>query len=79
MRGFSLTQGAVRFLSQSGKRFGLLGACTFGLERLTLSGPRVLGALTWPGIVEHEEEPHECDQRVVFLQPADNSTDPRIE
>jgi hypothetical protein len=63
MCGFSLTQGALRPLGQSGKRFGLLGTCTFGRERLTLSWLWVLGALTWPGRVEHEEEPHECNQR----------------
>ena len=63
MRGFSLTQGAVRFRSQSGTRLGLLGACPCGRERLTLSGPGVLGALTWSGLGEPEEEPHECDQR----------------
>jgi len=63
MRGFSLAQGARRPLGQTSKRFGLLGAWTFGRERLTLSWPRALGALTRPGIVEHEEEPHKCDQR----------------
>jgi 3-methyladenine DNA glycosylase Tag len=35
----------------------------FGLAKLMLSGPRARGVLMWPGIVEHEEEPHECDQR----------------
>ena len=62
MCGFSLTQGAMRPPGQAGKRFGLLGACTFGCERLTLSWPRAVGALTWPGIVEHEEEPHQNDE-----------------
>src|SRR5262249_20617466 len=44
-------------------RFGRLGTCTFGCEKLTLSWLWVLGALTWPGRVEPEEEPHEYDQR----------------
>jgi hypothetical protein len=61
MRGFSLTQGAMRPLGQSGKRFGLLGAWTLGRERLVLSGPWAMNTLTWPGIVEPEEEPHECE------------------
>src|SRR5215475_9710407 len=51
-----------RSLGQTRKWFGLLGACTLGRERPRLSWPRALGALTWPGRVEHEEEPHKCDQ-----------------
>ena len=36
-RGLSLTQSARRPLGQSSKRLGLLGTCTFGLERLARS------------------------------------------
>src|SRR5712691_9505822 len=68
MRGFSLAQGAIRPLGPAGKLCGLLGAWTFGRERRTLSWPRALGALTWLGRVEHEEEPHKYDQRQLVEQ-----------
>src|SRR5262245_20647678 len=60
--GFSLAQGTRRSLGETRKRFGLLGACTFGRERHGLSCPRALGTLTWSGRVEHEDKPRKCDQ-----------------
>ena len=63
MRGVSLTQGTMGLVRQALEGFGLVGAVALGLEGLGLSWRgwsrhRALG----PGEVQHDEEPHECEQ-----------------
>jgi hypothetical protein len=67
--GVSLPQSARRPLGQASTRLEFLGTWTFGRERLVLSGPLALSARTWPGRVEPEEEPDECDKRPLGAKP----------
>jgi hypothetical protein len=61
MSGHLLTGGAVGFVSKACKYFGFARALAGwgGRCRWTLAW----GALAWPGILEHQEQPDECDQR----------------
>jgi hypothetical protein len=61
MGGHLLTGGAVGFVRKACKHFGFARALAGwgGRWRWTLAW----GALAWPGILEHQEQPDECDQR----------------
>jgi hypothetical protein len=54
------TQGTRRLLSQAGKRlrffaeFATWGRCWW---------TQALEAIAWPSMIEHDEQPYECDQR----------------
>jgi hypothetical protein len=73
MCGHLLTGGAVGFVSQARKHFGLARALARwdGWCRWTL----VWGALAWPGILEHQEQPDECDQRQLVEKRVWNHSD----
>jgi hypothetical protein len=60
MQDVLLTQGTVRFLGQTGKRFGVVGALAASREPRQWTLTRWV--IAWPGIMEHEKQPHECDQ-----------------
>jgi hypothetical protein len=60
MRDVLLTQGTGWFLGEAGKRFGGVGA--LAAWRDGCSWMRGAGAITRPGIKEHDKPPHACDQ-----------------
>src|SRR6266481_3252307 len=57
------TQRARGLFRQAFKRFGLGGTFPLGVDGLRLGSLlRRCGSSAWPGNMQHDEEPHECQQ-----------------
>src|SRR2546427_1869552 len=67
LHGVSLTQSAMGLVRQALERFGLVDAFAPGFERLSWRG-RGGHASRGPSDVQHNEEPHECQQRQLVVK-----------
>jgi len=67
LHGVSLTQSAMGLLRQALERFGLVDAFAPGFERLSWRG-RGGHTSRGPSDVQHNEEPHECQQRQLVVK-----------